>query len=98
MNDDLLQAVVDTAIDGLILIEPDGRIALFNTACQRLFGYAPAEVLGRNVSMLMPEPDRSAHDGYIARYQTTGEKRIIGIGREVMGRRKDGTVFPFELA
>lgn len=98
MNDDLLQAVVDTAIDGLILIEADGRIALFNTACERLFGYAPAEVLGQNVSMLMPEPDRSAHDGYIARYRGTGEKRIIGVGRDVLGRRKDGTVFPFELA
>ncbi|MFN3398887.1 MAG: PAS domain S-box protein [Ferrovibrio sp.] len=98
MNDDLLQAVVDTAIDGLILIEADGRIALYNAACERLFGYSSAEVLGRNVSILMPEPDRSAHDGYISRYRTTGEKRIIGIGREVMGRRKDGTVFPFELA
>ncbi len=98
MNDDLLQAVVDTAIDGLILIEADGRIALYNTACERLFGYAADEVVGRNVSMLMPEPDRSAHDGYIGRYRATGEKRIIGIGREVMGRRKDGTVFPFELA
>lgn len=98
MNDDLLQAVVDTAIDGLILIEADGRIALFNAACERLFGYTPAEVQGRNVSMLMPEPDRSGHDGYIQRYRETGEKRIIGIGREVLGRRKDGTVFPFELA
>jgi PAS domain S-box-containing protein len=98
MNDDLLRAVVDTAIDGLILIEADGSIALFNAACERLFGYVPGEVLGRNVSMLMPEPDRSAHDGYIGRYRSTGEKRIIGIGREVMGRRKDGTVFPFELA
>lgn len=98
MNDDLLQAVVDTAIDGLILIEADGRIALFNTACERLFGYTPDEVLGQNVSMLMPEPDRSAHDGYISRYRGTGEKRIIGIGRDVQGRRKDGTVFPFELA
>jgi PAS domain S-box-containing protein len=98
MTDDLLQAVVDTAIDGLILIEADGRIALFNAACEKLFGYAPDEVLGRNVSMLMPEPDRTAHDGYIRRYRDTGEKRIIGIGREVLGRRKDGTVFPFELA
>jgi PAS domain S-box-containing protein len=98
MNDALLQAVVDTAIDGLILIEADGRIALYNAACERLFGYPPEEVIGRNVSMLMPEPDRSAHDGYIARYRSTGEKRIIGIGREVMGRRRDGTVFPFELA
>jgi PAS domain S-box-containing protein len=98
MNDDLLQAVVDTAIDGLILIEADGRIALYNTACERLFGYSRGEVLGCNVSMLMPEPDRSAHDSYIGKYRATGEKRIIGIGREVMGRRKDGTVFPFELA
>ncbi len=98
MNDDLLQAVVDTAIDGLILIETDGRIALYNAACERLFGYGRDEVIGRNVSILMPEPDRSAHDSYIGRYRATGEKRIIGVGREVMGRRKDGTVFPFELA
>lgn len=98
MNRDLLQAVVDTAIDGLIVIDADGRIAMFNPACERLFGYTPQEVLGRNVAMLMPEPDRSAHDGYISRYHGTGEKRIIGIGREVMGRRKNGTIFPFELA
>lgn len=98
MNDDLLRAVVDTAIDGLIVIEADGRIALFNPACERLFGYAPAEVLGRNVAMLMPEPDRSGHDGYLSHYLDTGEKKIIGQGREVKGRRKDGTIFPFELA
>lgn len=98
MRDDLLQAVVNTAIDGLIVIEADGRIALFNPACEKLFGYAAAEVLGRNIALLMPEPDHSAHDGYIRRYRETGEKRIIGIGREVLGRRKDGTVFPFELA
>jgi PAS domain S-box-containing protein len=98
MNRDLLEVVFDTAIDGLILIEADGRVTLFNPACERLFGYRADEVLGRNVSMLMPEPDRSAHDGYLRHHLQTGERRIIGIGREVMGRRKDGSVFPFELA
>ena len=97
-DDNLLQAVIDTAIDGLILIDARGRVALFNPACEALFGYRPEEVIGRNVSMLMPEPDRSAHDGYLHRYHDTGEKRIIGIGREVLGRRRDGSVFPFQLA
>ncbi len=85
-------------IDGVILIDHSGIVRLYNPACQKLFGYSPDEVLGRNVKMLMPAPYHAEHDGYIRHYQHTGEKRIIGIGREVIGRRKDGAEFPFELA
>ncbi len=97
-SEPLLQAVIDTMIDGVILIDHGGIVRLYNPACQKLFGYRPEEVLGRNVKMLMPSPYHDEHDGYIRHYQHTGEKRIIGTGREVLGRRKDGEVFPFELA
>jgi len=98
LSDSLLRSVIDTAIDGIIVIDGQGEIALFNPACERLFGYAPAEVIGCNVAVLMPEPYHSEHDGYLQRFRETGEKRIIGIGREVTGRRKDGSLFPFQLA
>ncbi|SHG37170.1 PAS domain-containing sensor histidine kinase [Pedobacter caeni] len=94
----LLKAIIETAIDGIITIDNRGRIESLNPAALRLFGYALEEVKGKNISVLMPEPDRSGHDGYISRYQTTGEKRIIGKGREVKGLRKDGNTFPFRLA
>ncbi|NQX41083.1 PAS domain S-box-containing protein [Pedobacter steynii] len=94
----LLKAIIETAIDGIITIDNRGRIESLNPAALRLFGYALEEVEGKNISVLMPEPDRSGHDGYISRYQTTGEKRIIGKGREVKGLRKDGSTFPFRLA
>jgi len=92
------QAIVETATEGIVTIDAAGGIETINGAAERLFGYTAAEVIGKNVRMLMPQPYRDEHDGYLARYLTTGEKRIIGIGREVVGLRKDGTVFPMDLS
>jgi len=97
-GDALLRALVETAVDGVIVIDRDGRVLLFNPACERLFGYRAAEVLGRNVRMLMPPPFRAEHDAYVERYLETGERRIIGIGREVQGQRRDGSAFPMQLS
>ncbi len=97
-SDGLLEAIVATSPDGLITIHQDGTIASFNPAAERMFGYRNDEIIGQNVSVLMPDPDRTRHDGYIHHYLTTGERRIIGIGREVEARHKDGRVFPVELA
>jgi len=93
-----LRAVVDTAVDGVILINAQGIILVFNPACERLFGYAPFEVIGRNVKMLMPEPYQSGHDAFLHNYRETGERKIIGIGREVLGRRRNGATFPMDLS
>ncbi len=93
-----LRALLDAAVDAVIVIDSRGRVETFNRAAEQMFGYAVADVLGRNVNMLMPEPDRSAHDTYLHRYLTTGQARIIGIGREVKGRRRDGSAFPASLA
>lgn len=94
----LLEAIIDHAIDGIITIDRHGIVESINPAASALFGYSPEEVIGNNISMLMPEPDRSNHDSYIRNYMETGVKKIIGIGREVRGRKKDGTTFPFRLA
>ena len=93
----LLRSILETVPDAMLVIDDHGGILLFSTAAERLFGYTANEVNGLNVSMLMPPPYREAHDSYLTRYLTTGERRIIGIGRVVVGLRKDGGTFPMEL-
>jgi PAS domain S-box-containing protein len=93
-----IRAIFETAVDGIIVIDAKGVIETVNPATERLFGYQASEVVGKNIRMLMPEPDRGRHDGYLAHYRETGERRIIGIGRETNAQRKDGSIFPIELA
>jgi two-component system, LuxR family, sensor kinase FixL len=97
-GDSLLHAILETVPDALVVIDEQGLISSFSAAAERLFGYKEAEMIGVNVSSLMPSPHREAHDGYLQRYLQTGEKRIIGIGRVVEGLRKDGSIFPMELS
>jgi len=92
------RAVLEVAAECIISIDERGIIQTFNPACEKLFGHLASEVLGRNVSGLMPEPYRSAHDSYLQRYMNTGESHVIGIGRAIVAQRKDGSVFPAELA
>ena len=93
-----LQAIINTAVDGIITINTRGVIQTINSAALEIFQYSEEDVIGNSVSMLMPEPDSSSHDGYIENYHRTGVGKIIGIGRQVEGRRKDGSTFPFRLS
>jgi len=94
----IIQSIVETAIDGILLINTHGEVLMINSAGLNLFGYTADEVLGQNISILMPSPHRQNHDGYIHNYLSTGINKIIGIGREIEGLRKDGTLFPARLA
>jgi len=97
-REEQIRSILETAPDAAIVIDAQGRIISFNSAAERQFGYAAAEVQGRNVNILMPQPYRDAHDGYLQRYLDTGEKRIIGIGRVVAAQRRDGSTFPIMLS
>src|SRR5208283_2756246 len=87
-----LQAIVNTAVDAIMTIDVQGTVLSFNLSAERVFGYSAAEVLGRNVSMLIPLPHSQEHGNHVARYLRTGERRIVGIGREIPAQRKEGTV------
>jgi two-component system sensor kinase FixL len=92
-----LRSILDTVPDAMIVIDGHGVMQFFSTAAERLFGFTEQEAIGKNISELMPDPDRARHDSYLARYRTTGERHIIGIGRIVTGKRRDGTTFPMHL-
>jgi two-component system sensor kinase FixL len=96
-DDSYLTAIVNAVVDGVITIDERGVVLSMNPAAAKLFGFTPSEVIGQNVRMLMPEPDRGKHDSYISEYRRTGAPKIIGIGRQVEGMRKDGSIFPMEL-
>lgn len=97
-GDELLAALLGAAVDGIVVIDEQARILSFSAGAQQLFGLTPEQVLGHNVTVLMPEPYHAEHDGYMTRYLDTGEARIIGTGREVRARHGDGTVFPIDLS
>lgn len=97
-REERLRAILETAVEGIITIDERGIIESVNAAAERIFGYKAREIIGKNVSVLMPSPHRESHDGYLANYLHTGLAKIIGIGREVAGRRKDGSIFPMDLS
>jgi two-component system sensor kinase FixL len=98
LREDHLRSILATVPDAMVVIDEQGHIQSFSTAAETLFGYSSSEVIGQNVSLLMPSPYRNEHDAYLHRYLTTGERRIIGLGRTVTGMRKDGSTFPMELS
>jgi PAS domain S-box-containing protein len=95
---EVLESIIESSVAGIITIDSHGIVQTFSPAAERLFGYESNEVVGHNVSLLMPEPDHSGHDGYLARYLNSGVAHVIGVGREVTGRRRDGTLFPMHLS
>ena len=97
-REERLRAILETAVEGIITIDERGIVESFNPASEKIFGYKAREVIGKNVSLLMPSPHRQQHDTYLGNYRHTGHAKIIGIGREVSGRRKDGTIFPMDLS
>lgn len=97
-NQALTRAILETSVDAIITIDGNGEILSFNKAAVKMFGYSRSEVVGKNISILMPQPYRKKHDQYIQNYLDTGQKKIIGIGREVTAKKKDGTVFPIDLS
>jgi two-component system, LuxR family, sensor kinase FixL len=97
-REERLRAILETAVEGIITIDERGIIESVNAAAERIFGYSASEIIGKNVSILMPSPHRQAHDGYLDNYHRTGHAKIIGIGREVAGLRKDGSTFPMDLS
>src|SRR6266481_3960289 len=97
-TEERLRAILQTAVEGIITIDERGIVESMNPAAEKTFGFRAEEVIGKNVSLLMPSPYREQHDDYLANYLRSGHAKIIGIGREVVGQRKDGTVFPMDLA
>ena len=97
-SEERLRAILETAVEGIITIDERGLIESFNPAAEKIFGYTAREAIGKNIKLLMPAPYRQEHDGYLNNYRHTGHAKIIGIGREVTGQRKDGTTFPMDLS
>jgi len=93
-----IRSVVDNTVDGIITVDEHGIVDSFNPAAEKIFGYKSTEIIGWNINLLMPEPYHNKHNGHMAKYLRTGQSKILGISREVVGRRKDGTTFPLELA